>query len=194
MGQFNSDLHTVNVYKVILASALVAAAASLPATPYAPQPYDEAPEPFTYEYGVADDYSGANFRKTESQDDYGNVAGSYTIALPDGRIQTTSYHADNDLGFVAEVSYEGTPSYPAAHAVHAPVAPAVHAPVVAHAVHAPVVAHAVHAPVVAHAPVAQAVHAAPIAHAVHAPVAHAVHAPVVAHHAVHAPVAHHAVH
>merc|ERR1711962_637908 len=158
---------TVNMYKVILASALVAAAASLPATPYAPQPYDEAPEPFTYEYGVADDYSGANFRKTESQDDYGNVAGSYTIALPDGRIQTTSYHADNDLGFVAEVSYEGTPSYPAAHAVHAPV--------VAHAVHAPVVAHAVHAPVAhaVHAPVAHAVHAAPVAHAVHAaPLAH----------------------
>merc|ERR1711928_297480 len=165
-------------FKVILASALVAAAASLPTTPYAPQPYDEAPEPFTYEYGVADDYSGANFRKTESQDDYGNVAGSYTIALPDGRIQTTSYHADNDLGFVAEVSYEGTPSYPEAHAVHAPVAHAVHAPVVAHAVHAPV-AHAVHAPL------SHAVHA-PLAHAVHAPVAHAVHAPVVAHHAVHA--------
>merc|ERR1712121_203054 len=141
----------------------------------APQPYDEAPEPFTYEYGVADDYSGANFRKTESQDDYGNVAGSYTIALPDGRIQTTSYHADNDLGFVAEVSYEGTPSYPEVH--HAPVAHAVHAPVVAHAVHAPV-AHAVHhAPVVAHA-----VHHAPV-------VAHAVHAPAVAH-AVPAPVAH----
>merc|ERR1712121_414133 len=144
----------------------------------APQPYDEAPEPFTYEYGVADDYSGANFRKTESQDDYGNVAGSYTIALPDGRIQTTSYHADNDLGFVAEVSYEGTPSYPevhhapVAHAVHAPVAHAVHhAPVLAHAVHAPV-AHAVHAPVVAHhAPVVA--HAAPVvAHAVHAPLAH----------------------
>merc|ERR1719323_2578592 len=117
------------MYKVILASALVAAAASqyAPAPKYAPAPYDEAPEPFTYEYGVNDDYSGANFKKTESQDAYGNVAGSYSIALPDGRIQTTSYHADNDLGFVAEVSYEGTPSYPEVH--HAPVAHAVHAPV-----------------------------------------------------------------
>merc|ERR1711928_230251 len=143
-------------FKVILASALVAAAASLPTTPYAPQPYDEAPEPFTYEYGVADDYSGANFRKTESQDDYGNVAGSYTIALPDGRIQTTSYHADNDLGFVAEVSYEGTPVYPEAKPVVA------HAPLVR--AHAPLVAHA---PVIAHA--APLVHAAPVVRA-HAPV------------------------
>merc|ERR1711928_147203 len=151
-------------FKVILASALVAAAASLPTTPYAPQPYDEAPEPFTYEYGVADDYSGANFRKTESQDDYGNVAGSYTIALPDGRIQTTSYHADNDLGFVADVSYEGTPVYPEAKPVVA------HAPLVAQApvvrAHAPLLAHApvvrAHAPLVAPAPVIA--HAAPLVH------------------------------
>merc|ERR1712107_491494 len=40
------------------------------------------------------------------------VAGSYVIALPDGRIQTTKYTADHVNGFVAEVSYEGTPVYP----------------------------------------------------------------------------------
>merc|ERR1711899_261474 len=52
------------------------------------------PQPFAYEYGVNDDYSKANFKKTETQDANGVVAGSYVIALPDGRIQTTKYTAD----------------------------------------------------------------------------------------------------
>merc|ERR1719308_225087 len=61
---------------------------------------------------VAVDYSNSNFKKAETQDANGNVAGSFTIALPDGRIQTTTYTADPVNGFVAEVSYEGTPVYP----------------------------------------------------------------------------------
>merc|ERR1712071_579216 len=48
------------------------------------------PQPYAYEYGVADDYSKANFKKTETQDAEGKVAGSFTIALPDGRMQTTT--------------------------------------------------------------------------------------------------------
>ena len=99
----------------MLASALVAAAAAFPAAPApygAPAPYEEAPEAFAYEYGVADDYSQANFKKAESQDAAGNVAGSFTIALPDGRVQTTTYTADHTNGFVADVTYEGTPVYP----------------------------------------------------------------------------------
>merc|ERR1712083_664917 len=53
------------------------------------------PQPYAYEYGVADDYSKANFKKTETQNAEGKVAGSFTIALPDGRIQTTTYTADH---------------------------------------------------------------------------------------------------
>merc|ERR1719291_93542 len=109
------------MYKVILASALVAVAAAIPAGPPAygaPAPYAPVeklpPQPFAYEYGVADDYSKANFKKAESQDANGNVAGSFTIALPDGRIQTTTYTADHVNGFIAEVTYEGTPVYPPA--------------------------------------------------------------------------------
>merc|ERR1712024_74014 len=67
----------------------------------------EVPQPYAYEYGVADDYSKANFRKTKTQDAAGNVGGSFTIALPDGRIQTTTYTADHTNGFVAEVTYSG---------------------------------------------------------------------------------------
>merc|ERR1712080_93948 len=70
------------------------------------------PQPFQYEYGVKDDYSGNAFAKTETQNDLGQVQGSYKVNLPDGRIQTVTYRADHEGGFVAEVTYEGTPQYP----------------------------------------------------------------------------------
>jgi len=34
------------------------------------------------------------------------------VALPDGRVQTTNYNADFYNGYVADVKYEGTPTYP----------------------------------------------------------------------------------
>merc|ERR1712025_517239 len=114
------------------------------------------PSPYSYTYAVADDYSGAAFQQAENNDGTGVVDGEYSVNLPDGRIQHVKYHANDYDGYVADVTCEGEPHYaaaaPVAHAVHAPVvAHAVHAPV-HHAVHAPVLAHAVHAPVVAHAP------------------------------------------
>merc|ERR1719486_296666 len=51
--------------KLISTLALVAAASAQ----YAPAPVavvKEVPQPYAYEYGVADDYSKANFRKTET--------------------------------------------------------------------------------------------------------------------------------
>merc|ERR1712201_45727 len=41
--------------------------------------------PYTYNYAVADDYSGSNFQAAESSDGLGNKQGSYSVALPDGR-------------------------------------------------------------------------------------------------------------
>merc|ERR1719439_551105 len=111
------------MFKLFAAAALVAVVvADGPPAYGAPPAYHPAPaykpveklppQPYAYEYGVADDYSKANFKKTETQDAEGKVAGSFTIALPDGRIQTTTYTADHYNGFVAEVTYEGTPVYP----------------------------------------------------------------------------------
>merc|ERR1712032_455809 len=88
----------------------------------APAPYVEPKgkeEPYAFQYGVSDDYSKANFNAAESSD--GNVvSGSYSVALPDGRIQHVKYTADHYNGYVAEVTYEGTPVYPEAK----PYAPA----------------------------------------------------------------------
>merc|ERR1711971_846446 len=105
--------------------------------------------PYTYNYAVADDYSNSNFNAAESSDGAGNAEGSYSVALPDGRIQHVNYHSDPVNGYVAEVTYDGTAAFPEA-----------------------VVAHAAPVHAVAHHAVAPLVHAAPVVHATHA-VAHA---------------------
>merc|ERR1711892_62879 len=92
--------------------------------------------PYTYKYAVADDYSGAAFNQGESNDGNGVVEGSYSVNLPDGRVQTVNYHANDYDGFISEVSYEGTAAYPEAVPVVRNVV--AHAPLVAHA---PIVAH-----------------------------------------------------
>merc|ERR1712158_289549 len=142
--------HAVHAAPVVHHAPVVHAVAhAAPVAGYAAGDLAEV-SPYTYNYGVADDYSKAAFGQTESNDGTGVVEGSYQVNLPDGRVQTVTYHANDVDGYVAEVSYAGEAQYPEA----VPVAHAVHAaPVVAHAVHAaPVVAHPVAHPVaVAHA-------------------------------------------
>merc|ERR1712036_15955 len=84
-----------------------------------------ADEPYTYQYGVADDYSKANFNAAETGDAAGVVSGSYDVALPDGRTQHVKYTSDNYNGYVADVTYDGVAAYPDAPA-YTP-APAYHA-------------------------------------------------------------------
>ena len=130
---------------IVILFAVVAAAAAAPAgppapyhAPLAPAPYhapllkhapiEYAPAPYAFQYGVADEYSHANFNAQETAD--GKVtSGSYSVHLPDGRIQTVTYTADDYAGFVADVKYEGTAAYPVAKApaYHAAPAPAYHA-------------------------------------------------------------------
>ena len=121
--------------------------------------YQDGPAVYAYQYGVADDYSGANFNAEEQRDGYA-THGSYRVALPDGRTQIVNYNvADAYSGYVADVSYEGVPTYgPGPAVAHAARPVVAHAPLVARA-HAPVaIAH----PVVAHGPIAHA--ASPIFH------------------------------
>ena len=90
--------------------SLVSAGLCLP--PQYPEEPPAKPQPYSYHYGVKDDYSKANFAKQETQDADGRVTGTIIIALPDGRIQTTKYSADAVNGYVAEVSYKGEPVFP----------------------------------------------------------------------------------
>merc|ERR1712156_912668 len=137
LNRQRSKMKTV-VYTIVCA----AVAAGPPAGPVVVASPDLAEPPvYSYQYGVSDDYSGANFQQTESRDGY-LTSGSYTVSLPDGRVQTVKY-TDNGDGIVQDVTYEGVPQYgPAvvktavvAHPVaHAIAHPAVIAHPVAHAV------------------------------------------------------------
>ena len=124
---------------VTMAAVAAAAASAFPqhgqhghGDPYKQLP----PRPFHYAYGVKDSYAGTDFDKKESQDKEGNVQGQYRVALPDGRTQTVTYHADHYNGFVSDVTYEGHAAYPDHGHAHGsgykPAAPH-HAPLPHHA-------------------------------------------------------------
>jgi hypothetical protein len=80
--------------------------------------YPDEISPYTYQYAVADDYSGSRFDASETDDGTSARQGSYSVNLPDGRIQHVNYHANNIDGYVAEVTYDGTASYPTAVVGH----------------------------------------------------------------------------
>ena len=98
----------------LVASVLADSPPSYGAPPpsYAPAPtYKEEAHPYEYSYAVADDYSKSIFNAQEASK-AGVVTGSYSVHLPDGRIQTVTYGtADAYSGNVAQVTYEGVPHY-----------------------------------------------------------------------------------
>jgi hypothetical protein len=72
-----------------------------------------APDAYAFNYDVHDGYSGAYFNADEQRNGY-STSGSYSVALPDGRVQTVNYRvADANSGYVADVHYSGVPLYPA---------------------------------------------------------------------------------
>ena len=51
---------------------------------YSPAPYKEKdlpPQPYQFEYGVADQYTGAHFQASETQDAGGNVLGRFVFSV-----------------------------------------------------------------------------------------------------------------
>ena len=109
------------MFALLASAALVASvladsppAYGAPPPSYAPAPtYKEEAHPYEYSYAVADDYSKSIFNAQEASK-AGVVTGSYSVHLPDGRIQTVTYTADHVNGYVADVKYEGTAVYPEA--------------------------------------------------------------------------------
>ena len=59
--------------------------------------------PFSYNYAVNDDYSGSAFPASESDNKLG--------------ARSVTYSTDDIIGYVAELSYEGAPTYPQTTAV-----------------------------------------------------------------------------
>merc|ERR1712001_464404 len=89
--------------------------------PYAPAPaYADVPPAYNFAYAAADDYSGVIFGHSETRDGYA-TSGSYTVALPDGRIQTVTYKVDDAYGgYIADVQYTGEAKYEPYHPAPAP--------------------------------------------------------------------------
>ncbi|XP_037802183.1 cuticle protein 8-like [Penaeus monodon] len=102
---------------LLLGLAALAAADKLPSYSYnAPQDSledsDEAEPPkYDFAFGVKDGYSGADFAHQEARDE-DETRGSYSVQLPDGRLQKVTYYVDGDNGYVAEVTYEGEAKFP----------------------------------------------------------------------------------
>merc|ERR1719309_1132860 len=114
---------------IVHAAPVVHAAPAYHAPVHAPaykEPAYDEPAVYAYNYAVADDYSGSQFNAGENRDGYATT-GSYSVALPDGRIQTVNYNvADAYSGYVADVTYSGQAKYAPAPAPYKP-APAYHA-------------------------------------------------------------------
>merc|ERR1712088_425721 len=95
--------------KLALSALLLASVSAAPSGPAPLGPI--VPPVYNYNYAVKDDYSGSIFTAAEERDNY-NAAGSYSVNLPDGRIQIVSYSVSGpDGGYIADVKYEGVASY-----------------------------------------------------------------------------------
>merc|ERR1711874_396406 len=104
----------VHAAPVVHHAPVVAHAVAHPVAHAVAEVYPDEVSPYTYNYAVADDYSNSNFNAGESSDGAGNAEGSYSVALPDSRIQHVNYPSDPVNGYVAEVTYDGTAAFPEA--------------------------------------------------------------------------------
>merc|ERR1712146_252241 len=121
MGLHHAPVHhAVHAVHAPVVHHAPAPVAYKPAPAYKAETYPDEVSPYTFTYAVADDYSKANFNAEEQSDGASNVAGSYSVALPDGRIQHVKYSSNGYDGYVSDVTYEGTAVYPEAK----PYAPA----------------------------------------------------------------------
>ncbi|XP_065580745.1 cuticle protein 7-like isoform X2 [Artemia franciscana] len=135
--------------KVFIVAALVAVACAAPQYPkpsysgykpdykpdYKPSyKNDHPPMPYDFAWAVKDDYTYNDYNHQETSDGNGYVKGSYQTLLPDGRVQTVTYTADDYTGYVADVQYSGQanydykPAYKPSYSVPAYKAPAYPAP------------------------------------------------------------------
>ena len=91
------------------APAPVVAYKPAPAVAYKPyvDQYADEPAVYNYNYAVKDDYTYNDFGASENRDGY-LTQGHYSVALPDGRLQTVTYTVDGGAGQTSELSEMNT--------------------------------------------------------------------------------------
>ncbi|XP_069980968.1 pro-resilin-like [Penaeus vannamei] len=72
-----------------------------------------APAHYAFNYGVADAHFGTHFGHAEARKGY-KTEGVFYVQLPDGRLQTVKYHAD-EHGFHPQVTYSGVAHHAAGY-------------------------------------------------------------------------------
>merc|ERR1711935_1142399 len=80
----------------------------------APVAYKPAPvayKPYVDSYPAEEATYTYDFAAKEARDGV-LTNGGYSVALPDGRIQTVTYTVNGGEGYVADVQYTGVPQYP----------------------------------------------------------------------------------
>lgn len=83
------------------------AAPQYAAPQYAAAEYPDEKPLYRYEYSVNDNENGPlTFNAVENRDGT-DASGSYSVLLPDSRIQTVTYTVDPVNGFLAQVTYSG---------------------------------------------------------------------------------------
>ncbi|XP_047470501.1 uncharacterized protein LOC125026243 [Penaeus chinensis] len=73
-----------------------------------------APQPFAYNYNIADEIGAVRAAHVEEGDGDGKVRGSYSYVRPDGVLQTVRYIAD-EHGFQPEILEEAAPGFEVAN-------------------------------------------------------------------------------
>merc|ERR1712189_154295 len=70
--------------------------------------FEFSPAQYSFEYGVKDHVGGVDYGQQETRSGT-HTLGSYSVALPDGRVETVHYSVDPVAGYVAEVTYQDGP-------------------------------------------------------------------------------------
>ncbi|XP_071535288.1 cuticle protein 19-like [Panulirus ornatus] len=104
-------MHKAILMMAMMVGVAIAAPADLYSAPSQQPSYQENDIPYTFQYGIQDEYAGADFGHNEESDGK-TVRGSYTVQLPDSRKQTVTYVVDGYGGYQAEVQYYGEAQYP----------------------------------------------------------------------------------
>jgi hypothetical protein len=110
-----------------MVSAVAAQSSYQPAPAPAYREPEAGPAVYNFNWLVKDDPTNNNYGQNEDRNG-DKTSGSYYVSLPDGRLQKVTYSVDGLGGYRADVTYEGTASFPPAQQTQSYSRPAAPAP------------------------------------------------------------------